>query len=160
MGFSSQEYQTELPFPSSGNLPDPGIKIVSLVSPALQEDSYHKLNENRGLSFLFFFLFLLLLPPFLFFLFILLLHPQDVATWDMAVQKFFVPKKKKNTSVISRENKSAPFTKINNGWTYITQWQFMNFNYFLLAFMSLLYIRFSLVTGILFAILNLKYTLS
>ena len=33
MGFSRQEYWSELPFPSPGDLPDPGIK------PALQVDS-------------------------------------------------------------------------------------------------------------------------
>ena len=32
MGFSKQEYWSELPFPSPGDLPDPGIK---LTSPAL-----------------------------------------------------------------------------------------------------------------------------
>ena len=36
MGFSSQEYWSGLPFPSPGNLPDPGIKPRS---PALQMDS-------------------------------------------------------------------------------------------------------------------------
>ena len=35
MGFSRQEYWSGLPFPSSGDLPDPGIK---LRSPALQAD--------------------------------------------------------------------------------------------------------------------------
>ena len=35
MGFSRQEYWSGLPFPSPGDLPDPGIKPVSLVSPAL-----------------------------------------------------------------------------------------------------------------------------
>ena len=34
--FSRQEYWSGLPFPSLGDLPDPGIK---LVSPALQADS-------------------------------------------------------------------------------------------------------------------------
>ena len=34
--FSRQEYQRGLPFPSPGDLPDPGIK---LGSPALQVDS-------------------------------------------------------------------------------------------------------------------------
>ena len=29
-----------LPFPSPGGLPDPGIKPMSLVSPALAADSY------------------------------------------------------------------------------------------------------------------------
>ena len=36
MGFSQQDYWSELPFPLPGNLPDPGIKPVS---PALQMDS-------------------------------------------------------------------------------------------------------------------------
>ena len=35
MGFSRQEYWSGLPFPSSGNLPDPGIEPMS---PALQAD--------------------------------------------------------------------------------------------------------------------------
>ena len=38
-GFSRQEYWSGLPFPSPGDLPDPGIKPVSPVSPALQADS-------------------------------------------------------------------------------------------------------------------------
>ena len=36
MGFPSQEYCSGLPFPSPGDLPNPGIKPVS---PALQADS-------------------------------------------------------------------------------------------------------------------------
>ena len=35
MGFSRQEYWSGLSFPSPGHLPDPGIKLVSLASPAL-----------------------------------------------------------------------------------------------------------------------------
>ena len=35
MGFSRQEYWSELPFPSPGDLPDPGIEPRS---PALQAD--------------------------------------------------------------------------------------------------------------------------
>ena len=35
MGFPWQEYWSGLPFPSPGDLPNPGIKPVSLVSPAL-----------------------------------------------------------------------------------------------------------------------------
>ena len=35
MGFSRQDYWSGLPFPSPGDLPDPGIKPASLVSPAL-----------------------------------------------------------------------------------------------------------------------------
>ena len=35
MGFSRREYWSGLPFPSPGDLPDPGIKPASLASPAL-----------------------------------------------------------------------------------------------------------------------------
>ena len=35
MEFSMQEYWSGLSFPSLGNLPDPGIKLASFVSPAL-----------------------------------------------------------------------------------------------------------------------------
>ena len=35
MGFPRQEYWSELPFPSPGDLPDPGTE---LVSPSLQAD--------------------------------------------------------------------------------------------------------------------------
>ena len=34
-GFSRQEYWSGLPFPSPGDLPDPGIKPASLASPAM-----------------------------------------------------------------------------------------------------------------------------
>ena len=34
MGFSRQEYQNGLPYPSPGDLPDPGIEPTSLTSPA------------------------------------------------------------------------------------------------------------------------------
>jgi len=39
MEFSRQEYWSRLPCPPPGNLPDPGIKPLSPVSPALQVDS-------------------------------------------------------------------------------------------------------------------------
>ena len=35
MGFSRQQYWSGLPFPSPGELPNPGIEPVSLTSPAL-----------------------------------------------------------------------------------------------------------------------------
>ena len=35
LGFSRQEYWSELPSPSPSDLPDPGIEPVSLASPAL-----------------------------------------------------------------------------------------------------------------------------
>ena len=34
-GFSRQEYWSGLPFPSPRDLPDPGIELASLMSPAL-----------------------------------------------------------------------------------------------------------------------------
>ena len=34
MGFSRQEYWSGLPFPSLGDLLDPGIELASLMSPA------------------------------------------------------------------------------------------------------------------------------
>ena len=34
MGFSRQEYRSGLPFPSPGDLPNPGIERMSLMSPA------------------------------------------------------------------------------------------------------------------------------
>ena len=35
--FSRQEYCSKLPFPTPGDYPDPGMKAVSLVSPASPE---------------------------------------------------------------------------------------------------------------------------
>ena len=43
VGFSRQEYWSGLPFPSPGDLPDPGIEPRS---PTLQADSL--LSETRG----------------------------------------------------------------------------------------------------------------
>ena len=37
--FPRHEYWNELPFPPSGHLPNPGIKLTSPVSPALQVDT-------------------------------------------------------------------------------------------------------------------------
>ena len=37
MGFARQEYWSGLPCPPPGNLPDPGIELVSLTSPALAD---------------------------------------------------------------------------------------------------------------------------
>jgi len=40
MGFSRQEYWSGLPFPSLGDLHDPGMEPVSLMSPAWQAGSF------------------------------------------------------------------------------------------------------------------------
>ena len=39
VGFPRQEYWSGLPFSSPGDIPDPGIELLSTVSPALQTDS-------------------------------------------------------------------------------------------------------------------------
>ena len=39
VAFSGQGYWSGLPFPSAGDLPDPGIEPVSPVTPALQVES-------------------------------------------------------------------------------------------------------------------------
>ena len=38
MEFSRQEYYSGLPFPTPGELPDPGVEPTSLASPALAVD--------------------------------------------------------------------------------------------------------------------------
>ena len=50
IGFSRQEYQSGLPFSSSGDLPNPGIETASPVSPVLQADSL--LLSHRGSSYM------------------------------------------------------------------------------------------------------------
>ena len=45
VGFPRQEYWNELPSPLPGNLPDPGIKPTSLMSPALA-GSFFTTNGN------------------------------------------------------------------------------------------------------------------
>ena len=37
MAFSRQEYRSVLPLPTPGDLPDPGIKPISLASPSLTD---------------------------------------------------------------------------------------------------------------------------
>ena len=70
MGFSRQEYWSGLPFPSPGDLPDPGIETGP---PALQTDSLLTelqaiLLPNSYFLFLSFYFYLLLIssPFFLF----------------------------------------------------------------------------------------------
>ena len=47
MEFSRQEYRNGLPCPPPGDLPDPGIKPMSPVSPALQADSLPSGKQMR-----------------------------------------------------------------------------------------------------------------
>ena len=57
LGFPRQEYWSGLPFPSPGDLPDPGIKPVSLMSPALASGLFttratlEALEQNGSLGF-------------------------------------------------------------------------------------------------------------
>ena len=47
IGFSRQEYWSGLPFPSTEDLPDPGIEHRSLMSPALQEGSSPLIPQGK-----------------------------------------------------------------------------------------------------------------
>ena len=49
MGFSRQEYWSGLPFPSPGDLPDPGIEAGS---PTLQADSFPAEPPGKPLTIL------------------------------------------------------------------------------------------------------------
>ena len=51
MGFPRQEYWSGLPFPSPGDLPDPGIESTSLASPALADGFFT--TESPWKSFVF-----------------------------------------------------------------------------------------------------------
>jgi hypothetical protein len=50
MEFSGQEYWGGLPFPLPGDLPDPGIKPVSLLSPGLQAGSLLPLDLSQSVN--------------------------------------------------------------------------------------------------------------
>ena len=45
MGFSREEYWSELPCPPPGDLPDPGLEPTSPASPALQADTSEPLGK-------------------------------------------------------------------------------------------------------------------
>ena len=46
MEFARQEYWSGLPFPSPGDLPDPGIELASPASPALAGGFFT--SESQG----------------------------------------------------------------------------------------------------------------
>ena len=50
MGFSRQEYWSGLPCPPPGDLPNPGIELASLVSPALS-DGFFTTSTTREAPF-------------------------------------------------------------------------------------------------------------
>ena len=47
MKFSKQEYWSGLPFPSLGDLPNPGIEPMSLASPELAEKNILKVEKKK-----------------------------------------------------------------------------------------------------------------
>ena len=49
VGFAWQEYCSGWPYPPPRDLPDPGIKPMSLMSPALAED-FFTTSDTRGAS--------------------------------------------------------------------------------------------------------------
>ena len=51
IGFSRQEYWNGLPSPPPGDLPNPGIKLASPVSPALQADSLPPSHQGSPTCF-------------------------------------------------------------------------------------------------------------
>ena len=68
VGFPRQEYWSGLPFPSPGDLPDPGIEPVSLTSPAWALAGrffttittwvmYHKIHQFKVYNSMFFSIF-------------------------------------------------------------------------------------------------------
>ena len=50
MEFSRQEYWSGFPFPTSGDLPDPQFKLVSLVSSALASRFFNSVSPGKPLS--------------------------------------------------------------------------------------------------------------
>ena len=51
MGFSRQEYWSGLPFPSPGDLPDPGIEPTSFTPPTLAGGFFTTSAKYRKLGF-------------------------------------------------------------------------------------------------------------
>ena len=51
MGFSRQEYWSGLPFPSPGDLPDPGVEPTSFTSPTLAGRFFTTSAKYRKLGF-------------------------------------------------------------------------------------------------------------
>ena len=52
MEFSGQDYRSDLPRPPPGDLPDPGIKSTSLVSPALAGEFFTTSTTCEALFYL------------------------------------------------------------------------------------------------------------
>ena len=55
IGFSMQEYWSGLPFPSPGDLPNPGIKTSSPLAPFLQADSLLVRHQKSQIIYIYIF---------------------------------------------------------------------------------------------------------
>ena len=64
LGFSRQEHWSGLPFPSSGDLPHPGIKPGSLKSPVLGSRFFTTSATWEALLYIYIYMLLLLLSHF------------------------------------------------------------------------------------------------
>ena len=82
--FSRWEYWTGLPLPTLGDLPNPGIKLTSLVSPVLTSRFFTTMPPGKSLWK---FKFLLVISLFLFYLCFPLLEPMfsfnDLFFWNV-----------------------------------------------------------------------------
>ena len=56
MEFSNQEYQSEVPFPTPGDLPDPAIEPASPASPALAGGFFTTVPPGKLLEIRYFFI--------------------------------------------------------------------------------------------------------
>ena len=50
MGSSGKEYWSGFPFPTAGDLPEPGIKPTSLVSPALADEYFTAVPHRKSIN--------------------------------------------------------------------------------------------------------------
>ena len=50
VGCSGKEYWSGLPFPTAGDLPEPGIKPTSLVSPALAGEYFTTVPHRKSIN--------------------------------------------------------------------------------------------------------------
>ena len=50
MGFFTQEYWSELPFPTAGDPPNPGIKLTPLASSALESRFFTTVPPGKSVD--------------------------------------------------------------------------------------------------------------
>ena len=90
MGFSRQEYWSGLPCPPPGDLPDPGVKPMSPVSPALQADSLPLSHQGSPCVYRFIYIHIFLHVNIYFILLIIFIYTHThtctslVVTWSLS----------------------------------------------------------------------------